>query len=81
MAQLLVRDLDDDVRQWLRERSARHGRSMEAEIRAILARVRSTDVDDPVGRVLRLMHGAGAEPVAVPDQAEHEHADFPGLGG
>ena len=32
-----VRDLDDDVRDRLRQRAAAHGRSMEAEARAILA--------------------------------------------
>ncbi|WP_253827919.1 hypothetical protein [Prauserella aidingensis] len=49
---------------------------MEAEVRAILSAARSTDVDDPVGRVLADMGGGGAEPVEVPDQLEHEHADF-----
>jgi plasmid stability protein len=36
MAQLLVRDIDDAVRDALKERAAQHGRSMEAEIRSIL---------------------------------------------
>lgn len=36
MAALSIRDLDDDVRERLRIRAARHGRSMEAEVRAIL---------------------------------------------
>ncbi|MBE2316809.1 Arc family DNA-binding protein [Solirubrobacter sp. CPCC 204708] len=36
MASVSVRDHDDDVRQRLRVRAARNGRSMEAEIRAIL---------------------------------------------
>ncbi len=36
MAALSIRDLDDAVRDKLRERAARHGRSMEAEVRAIL---------------------------------------------
>jgi plasmid stability protein len=33
MATISVRDLDDNVRDRLRVRAARHGRSMEAEIR------------------------------------------------
>jgi len=33
---LSIRGLDDDVRERLRVRAARHGRSMEAEIRVIL---------------------------------------------
>jgi plasmid stability protein len=36
MAQLLVRRLDEDVKQRLRERAKRHGVSMEQEARAIL---------------------------------------------
>ena len=36
MAALSIRDLDDTVKEKLRIRAARHGRSMEAEIRAIL---------------------------------------------
>jgi plasmid stability protein len=37
MAALSIRDLDDDVKERLRVRAARNGRSMEAEIRVILA--------------------------------------------
>ena len=36
VASLSIRDLDDEVRERLRVRAAQHGRSMEAEIRAIL---------------------------------------------
>jgi antitoxin FitA len=36
VAAVSVRDLDDDVKERLRIRAARNGRSMEAEIRAIL---------------------------------------------
>ncbi|MFC7535116.1 Arc family DNA-binding protein [Actinoplanes sp. GCM10030250] len=36
MAALSIRDLDDAVKEKLRLRAARHGRSMEAEIRLIL---------------------------------------------
>lgn len=37
MAAVSIRGLDDDVREGLRIRAANHGRSMEAEIRIILA--------------------------------------------
>ncbi len=37
MAALHIRNLPDAVKQGLRERAARHGRSMESEARAILA--------------------------------------------
>lgn len=46
MAQVLVRDLDRDVVETIRESARRHGRSLEAELRVILedaARRRSTD--------------------------------------
>ena len=36
MATITVRDLDDGVKQKLRERAAKNGRSMEAEVRAVL---------------------------------------------
>jgi len=36
MAALSIRDLDESVKQRLQARAARHGRSMEAEVRAIL---------------------------------------------
>lgn len=36
VAAVSIRDLDDSVREKLRVRAARHGRSMEAEMRAIL---------------------------------------------
>jgi plasmid stability protein len=36
MASIMVRNLDEDVKRRLRVRAARHGRSMEAEVRAIL---------------------------------------------
>ncbi|OSZ72260.1 hypothetical protein CAP39_02590 [Sphingomonas sp. IBVSS1] len=37
MAQILVRNLDEHVKAGLARRAARHGRSLEAEARAILA--------------------------------------------
>lgn len=37
LAALSIRNLDDDIHQRLRIRAAEHGRSMEAEARAILA--------------------------------------------
>jgi plasmid stability protein len=43
MAAVSIRNMDDQVKELLRIRAARHGRSMESEIRAIL-----TDaVNDP----------------------------------
>ena len=43
MAALSIRNLDNDVKERLRVRAARHGRSMESEVRAILVEA----VSDP----------------------------------
>ncbi|MBU2663482.1 Arc family DNA-binding protein [Actinoplanes bogorensis] len=43
MAALSIRDLDDSVREKLRLRAARNGRSMEAEIRLILTAAATED--------------------------------------
>lgn len=48
MAQLIVRGLDDEVVQALKERAGRRGRSAEAEHREILrATLLHTPVEDP----------------------------------
>ena len=43
MSMLTVRDLDPMVKAKLRERAARHGRSMESEVRHILAEAVAVD--------------------------------------
>lgn len=45
MAAVSVRNLDDQVKERLRMRAAVHGRSMESEIRAILAEAVSVPAD------------------------------------
>lgn len=45
MAAISVRDLDEDVTSRLKVRAARHGRSMEAEVRAILTEAVAADED------------------------------------
>jgi plasmid stability protein len=45
MAQFVVRDLEDDVKARLQRRAARHGRSLEGEVRDIL---RDAAKDDSV---------------------------------
>jgi plasmid stability protein len=47
MAALSIRNLDDEVRERLRVRAARHGRSMEAEARAILVDAVSEPTTSP----------------------------------
>ena len=39
MASLTIRNLDNNLKAQLRRRAARHGRSMEAEARTILAQI------------------------------------------
>jgi antitoxin FitA len=46
MAAVSIRNLDDTVRERLRVRAAAHGRSMEAEMRAILAEAVRDPGDD-----------------------------------
>lgn len=47
MAQLVVRNLDDEVKRRLQARAARQGRSMEEEVREILRSAAAQD-DAPV---------------------------------
>lgn len=51
MAQLIVRNLDDDVKERLQQRARRHGRSTEEEVRSILRQAVLTDErgDAPLG--------------------------------
>ena len=49
MAQVVVRKLEDEVKERLRQRAARHGRSMEAEIRDILRNAVRDEAPSEVG--------------------------------
>jgi len=49
MASILVRDLEESVKERLRSRAARHGRSMEAEVRDILRDVVKNDAEPSDG--------------------------------
>ena len=58
MSMLTVRDLDPEVKEKLRRRAARHGRSMEAEARLILAAAVEA-ADEPVDLVASIRHNFG----------------------
>jgi plasmid stability protein len=60
MAQLVVRNLDDDVKAALQRRARRHGRSTEEEVREILRNaVRNEEVaKEPLGSRLRARFAA-----------------------
>ena len=51
MAQLVVRNLDDDVKERLQQRAKQHGHSMEAEVREILrsAVMEIAEPSEPLG--------------------------------
>ncbi|MFM9087042.1 MAG: FitA-like ribbon-helix-helix domain-containing protein [Cyanobium sp.] len=67
MAQLLVRQLDEAVKEALRRRARRHGRSMEEEARLILAQAALSDEASGMGstglgsRMAALFADAGLE--------------------
>lgn len=66
---LTIRNLDPEVKAKLRERAARHGRSMEAEARAVIAAA----VDAPIATdvVSAIDHHFGAAPteLELPDRS------------
>jgi plasmid stability protein len=59
MAAITVRNLDDQVKHRLRVRAARHGRSMEAEARAII--VDAVGEEDQSENFLMALHRRFAE--------------------
>ncbi len=52
MAQLVVRNLDDQVKARLKARAARNGRSLEAEVRELLRHAVEGPAPDPAGQGL-----------------------------
>lgn len=57
MSTLTIRQLSEHTHARLRTRAARHGRSVEAEVRAIL----DAAVDSPEENILLALHGSCAE--------------------
>ncbi len=72
MAQFVVRSIEDAVKRRLQRRAARHGRSMEEEVREILRSAVNHD-DEPTG-------GLGTEIAALFDKAGLA-SDIPELRG
>jgi plasmid stability protein len=69
MSMLTVRDLNPEVKERLRQRAARHGRSMEAEVRLILAAAVEAG-DEPldlVASIRKHFSGSGME-LELPDR-------------
>lgn len=64
MAQIIVRDIEQDVKERLQKRAARHGRSMEAEVRDILRNAVRRHPQSRKGlgtRIAALFEGIGLE--------------------
>lgn len=61
MADLIVRGLDDELVRSLKERAARHGRSAEAEHRAILAAALARPRKKTLAEVLLSMPDVGED--------------------
>jgi len=73
MAQLLVRQIEDDVKEKLQRRARRHGRSTEEEVREILRNaVRSErSVPEPLGsRIAARFRRVGLDR-AIPELRGH----------
>lgn len=72
MATLTIRDFDDELKAALRVRAAKHGRSMEAEVRAIL-RSALTKPSSELGVASRIQQRfADVEDAALPLPARDE---------
>ena len=79
MSALSIRNLDDRVKERLRVLAARHGRSMEAEVRAILTDA-VTEPDEESGLVFALLDrfgGLGGVDLDIPPrETQVRAADF-----
>lgn len=80
MAALSIRDLDDSVKEKLRLRAARHGRSMEAEIRDILTTAVASEAPraDLFSALTERFSRIGGVDLDIPDRATPARAaDLP----
>jgi len=72
MAQLIVRNLEDDVRDKLKQLAGDHGRSMEEEVRAILREAVLRVSVEPQGRlgsrIAARFRNCGLEPGEIEEQ-------------
>lgn len=80
MATLTIRNLDDRVKALLRVEAARHGRSMEEEVRVILqnALANTANVTGFGSRIHQRFASLADEGLAPPDRTERARAaEFP----
>ncbi|WP_448261911.1 FitA-like ribbon-helix-helix domain-containing protein [Microbacterium aurum] len=78
MAAITIRNLPDDVHRALKARSAAHGRSTEAEVRAILGEAVAGGVTEGLGsRVARAAADVGGFDLVISrDRTYREPIDF-----
>lgn len=78
MAAVTIRQLDDSVKERLRVRAAEHGRSMEAEIRAILSEAVATEDQPGLFQVLvDRFQAVGGVDLELPERSDNPRAvDF-----
>ena len=73
MGSITIRNLDDSLKASLRQRAARHGLSMEQEVRNILRRTLSAEAPSPSGlsfsqRIHQRFKGQGIDELPVPER-------------
>ena len=75
MASLSIRKLDDETYNRLRDRAARHGVSMEEEVRQVLKRAVSPP--ERLGDLfLKVFGPLGGADLEIPPREPHEPMDF-----
>ena len=79
MSSITIRNLDDSLKASLRLRAARHGLSMEQEVRNILQTTLSADSRlipslSFAQRINQRFKGLGGEALAIPDRQEARSA-------
>lgn len=77
MATLTIRDFDDDLKTALRVRAAKHGRSMESEVREILRTVLERQSSGPgmAARIRQRFSGiTGDADLELPERTERRRA-------
>lgn len=80
MASLTIRNLDDELKALLRLQAARHGRSMEEEVRVILRQAVAPPPSRPAGsiglgsRIRAHFAALGGVELEVPDRASSPKA-------
>ena len=79
MGAMSIRNLDDELMARLRVQAARHGRSMEAEARAILASgLEENRPADFMGEIRRSFGALGGVDLDIPPRSNsHRQVDLP----